>query len=180
MATQTGEYINFDERVVDSNTLRERFIDDMELFGNAGDNTCKLLKTLMDREKRSLRLNCWQTTNENPLLNECYLIMIKGSNDGLLIRLAKECNFPRGFPIIWIPNQYIRFYGFYPKFANDAKEEKPTDDKVFRGVKEIDFNFKYSGFLVQFVPFKLKGHLFWTMCSKNATSNEFAGSHVVT
>ena len=65
-------------------------------------------------------------------------------------------------------------YGFYPKFENDKDREENFDISIFNDVKEINFNFKYSGFLGQVIAFDIDGTKYWTTCSKNDTSNKYS------
>ena len=45
--------------------------------------------------------------------------MVQCYNDSTLLALGNK-QFPRGFPVIYIPGQKIKTYGFYPKFDNDG------------------------------------------------------------
>jgi hypothetical protein len=65
-------------------------------------------------------------------------------------------------------------YGFYPKFNNDAIGEDEFNKSELDNSIEINFNFKYSGFLGQVIPFTINGENFWTTCSKNATNNSYS------
>ena len=65
--------------------------------------------------------------------------------DHILIKLAKECNMPRGFPVLWFPGKKIKFCGFRPKFDNDMKGEVPLELEA-DGVAWFK---KLSGFLVR-------------------------------
>lgn len=82
-------------------------------------------------------------------VNECnvpgmYIVMVKGNNDGALIKLGAECGFPRGFPVLWVPNVITRYFGFLPKFENDDRQQIDFfDDKI----DSIRFFKKWSGFL---------------------------------
>lgn len=103
-------------------------------------------------------------------INECkisgmYIVMVKGNNDGALIKLGVECGFPRGFPVLWVPNVSTRYFGFLPKFENDDRQQIDTfDDKI----ESIRFFKKWSGFLGQLLVWEFNGNNYWTVCSKNA------------
>lgn len=86
-------------------------------------------------------------------INQCnvsgmYIVMVKGNHDGALVKLGTECGFPRGFPVLWIPNVTTRYFGFLPKFENDERQQIDTfDDKM----QSIRFFKKWSGFLGNFI-----------------------------
>jgi hypothetical protein len=66
-------------------------------------------------------------------------------------------------------------YGFYPKFKNDEMEQESEFNKSeLNGAVEMNFNFKYSGFLGQIVPFTIDGKNYWTTCGKNSTNYKFS------
>lgn len=97
-----------------------------------------------------------------------YLAMVSCYADYMLIALGNVYNFPRGFPIIWIPGQLIQTYGFYPKFDNDAAKQEPDDDKSLRDIAKIQFFVKWSGYLGQLIVFTHQGVIYWTATSKNS------------
>ena len=96
-----------------------------------------------------------------------FLIMISGYQDWKLIELAKKYGFPRGFPILWIPDVSMQYFGFYPKFSNDDRQ-RSDDLSEFEDVVSIDFFKKWSGFLGQLFFFQFNGKIFWTTTSKNS------------
>lgn len=177
---QTGgnlaEYADFDVKETQISSLSRNFLQDLILYSSKGDLTCKRLHEILTyvnpkTKKNEVFLHFFKSKNSE--LEGCYLIMIKGSNDDILIKLAESSRFPRGFPIIWKPNEFCNLYGFYPKFSNDAMEEDASDDTDFINVKQIEFNFKYSGYLIQVFAFRINGKDYWTLCSKNSTSNTY-------
>jgi hypothetical protein len=105
---------------------------------------------------------------------KCYLVIITGVNDEVLKKVGKKYGFPRGFPIIWIPNKLLNMYGFYPKFENDKRKEDELNREAFKDASEMKFNFKYSGFLGQVISFELNGNYYWTTCAKNSSCNDYS------
>jgi shikimate kinase len=102
-----------------------------------------------------------------------YIVFIVGVVDSTLIKLGKEsCAFPRGFPIVWQPNKYIHMCGFLPKFSNDTREEKYTEDEFDGYTDTITFFKKWSGFLGQLIVYKIDNNKYWTGCSKNSVNND--------
>jgi hypothetical protein len=163
-------YAHFNLKINGDAVLKTQFLENLDRFSKQSQAASKLYDILV-KEK----VYTWFWRSSDSMLDGIYLIMIKGGNDPLLNKLASSCRFPRGFPLIWVPDMSIDMFGFYPKFENDVKSQEVTDIKDFQNVDEINFNFKYSGFLGQIIAFEYKGQPFWTSCSKNATSNEFAG-----
>jgi hypothetical protein len=107
-----------------------------------------------------------------------FLININSSNDNLLLKLGKDYDFPRGFPIIWIPNKLIKMYGFYPKFENDDKRgdnviKKESINDLEQIVKITMFK-KWSGYLGQLCVFNYNGRDYWTVTSKKTSTNLFS------
>ena len=107
-----------------------------------------------------------------------YLININGNNDKILIKLGKQYNFPRGFPVIWIPNTLLKIYGFYPKFDNDDKRgddaiKTESEIELEKVVKMTMFK-KWSGYLGQLCVFSYNGKDYWTVTSKKSSTNVFS------
>lgn len=100
-------------------------------------------------------------------LDNVYLVMITCHSDYILINLANECNFPRGFPILWIPDQSMQYFGFYPKFGNDERQIVDNETE-FDNVISVRFFKKFSGFLGQIMAFKIDTKYYWTVTSKNS------------
>jgi len=95
-------------------------------------------------------------------------VMVSCHVDRVLIRLAREFNFPRGFPLLWRPGRSVQSFGFYPKFENDARCAPLEGDSEFADVREIRFFRKWSGFLGQVCAFSIDGSNYWMACSKNS------------
>ena len=137
--------------------LKEKFLSEAKGLG---------LGQLIKSCKNSIRLAFHQAIG----LDNVYLIMIVGNNDGILIKLAKERNFPRGFPVLWIPGIRMQYFGFYPKFSND--ERQTADDlSEFDNVVSLSFFKKWSGFLAQVLFFQINGCAYWTITSKNSANS---------
>jgi hypothetical protein len=103
--------------------------------------------------------------------------------DHILMELAKDCGFPRGYPGVWIPNVFIHLFGFRPKFANDNREREGLDmSKLTGDVTALD---KWSGFLGQLCVFTnpRTGKIWWFVASKNylGMDNFFVqeGNHIM-
>lgn len=99
-----------------------------------------------------------------------FIIMIHCHNDATLIKLAEDCNFPRGFPILYIPGKFIQVFGFYPKFDNDERTQK-TDDTFFDNAISLSGSLKYSGFLGGVLPFRYNGETYTIFTSKNSADS---------
>lgn len=103
--------------------------------------------------------------------DEFYLIMLSAFNDPLLIELGKKYNFPRGFPILWIPGKLYHSFGFYPKFDNDDRQTPDNLDE-YKDVVQVRFFEKWSGFLGQVIAWKFNNKLYWTITSKNSADSK--------
>jgi shikimate kinase len=165
------EFINLEE-YIDKNILKKKFIFDLEEYSNK-DKVSNILKAILTEDKYKNRIRIkffFKKINEEI----CYLIIISGSNDNTLLQLGEAYNFPRGFPIIWVPNKILNMYGFYPKFENDKNKEESLNTKIFENSVQMNFNFKYSGFLGQVISFEINNLRYWTTCSKNSTNNIYS------
>ena len=100
-----------------------------------------------------------------------FMVFITCHLDRILIDLAEKYDFPRGFPILWIPDKVIKFFGFYPKFKNDERQS-PEDIEQFKEIESIQISLKISGFLGLLIAFELDGEIFWTATSKNSCSDD--------
>ena len=158
-------YIVFSET---NEPLLNEFKDDLEKY-KVDDGVSNILLTILNDHINKFYINFYESTELN-----CYLIFIVGKNDNILISLGKQYQFPRGFPIIWKPGQNLNMYGFYPKFDNDKMENEEYNGSELKSGIEINFNFKYSGFLGQVIPFTINGKNYWTTAGKNATNYKFS------
>ena len=95
-----AQYLNF-KQISATDTLKKQFIEQAQ-----GMNLAKIISNC----KQAIRTSFHQAIG----YENVYLVMIIGSNDKLLIKLASKYGFPRGFPIIWIPNISMQYFGFYP------------------------------------------------------------------
>ena len=151
-ASVVPSYLEFDQ-ITPDDSLRSKFITE----------TDDRLKTIFARYKRMVRLSFHQSINQKNV----YLVMIVGINDTVLIQMANEYGFPRGFPVLWIPGHQMQTFGFYPKFANDERE-MPDDLREFDNIVELNFFKKWSGFLGQLLAFEIGNKIYWTVTSKNS------------
>ena len=165
-STLTGGNPNYKTFTKSDKDLETEFLEDLIEYGKT-DEVCKILFDILKKYLNSKKLNF--NLFENDELG-CYLITIVGRNDNILIQLGTHHNFPRGFPIIWRPKQILNMYGFYPKFENDKMEEHGLNKSELDSGIEINFNFKYSGFLGQVIPFTIDGINYWTTAGKNWTN----------
>jgi len=154
-------YVNF-SKIGNQVNLRTKFIRDAKDYGSARLN---LLLSIIDTYKQ-VKINVF--TNDD---GTCYMVMIVCYIDKILIKLAKSYNFPRGFPIFWIPGKTINMFGFYPKFDNDDRCV-PDDISEFDGLTHIEFFKKWSGFLGQCCFFMNGDVPSWTCCSKNSADKD--------
>lgn len=98
-----------------------------------------------------------------------YGIMLSSHADYELETLAKKCDWPRGFPIMWYPNQQrIKFFGFRPKFKNDQRQKKTNVENI----AGFAYFQKWSGFLGQPITMTIDGKNYWTFASKNSLNSQ--------
>jgi hypothetical protein len=162
------EYILFTsiEDASQKTELTRQFKEELSNL-SSGDIVCRnLLEIIQDK---NLKLNLYVCPT-----SDYYLIIISCHQDKILIKLGNDYGFPRGFPIIWQPRKVLNMYGFYPKFNNDSIKEDEFNKSELDGSTEINFNFKYSGFLGQIVPFTIAGKNYWTTCGKNSTNYKYS------
>ena len=140
-----------------SKKLKSQFLSDQ-----TNDKFIKMYKSMKKNEQGGLFINFYYCEIEN-----LYVVMIKGSNDWLLMKLGKEHEMPRGFPILWIPTRLTRYFGFLPKFANDDRQIVDKLDD-FKQTESLRFFKKWSGFLAQLLVFEIDDVKYFTVCSKNS------------
>jgi len=173
-------YIEFDQKITDLelSDINNSFLNDLGKLKDSDEN-CKLLLSILNsylikhakvKFGDSLGIKYFKSSG----LDGVILVVISGNSDRLLIKLAIDYQFPRGFPIIYVPNKSIHMYGFYPKFDNDDRQDVIENSEEFRNMAHLTFNYKYSGFLGQLVPFKYNEQYYYTTCSKNSTGNKFS------
>jgi shikimate kinase len=167
------EYVIFENYNNDS--LKKIFINELKGEGITGDHGVQHLKRLaniiLDKGNK-IKVNFSKCKYKN-----VYTIMISCHIDSVLIKLGRKYNFPRGFPILWIPGSLIKLFGFYPKFDNDDRQTFDQESE-FDNVNNIQFFKKWSGFLGQVCIFKIEDKLCWSCCSKN--SADFNSEYVKT
>ncbi|XWV25874.1 T4 1 superfamily RNA ligase [Tupanvirus soda lake] len=157
MFIKMANYLEF-QQVSISNEMREKFIKEAKGMG---------LNKIIQNSKGSIRPVFHQAVGPNSV----YLVLIVGSYDNVLIKLANECGFPRGFPVLWVPGITMQYFGFYPKFSND--ERQTADDlSEYDGIVELSFFKKWSGFLSQVIAFEIGEKKYWTITSKNSANCE--------
>ena len=148
-------YLAF-EQISVSNDIKENFKQQADTR----------LQNILTKHKKIVRLSFHKAIG----IDNVYLVMVVGITDSVLIELANNYNFPRGFPVIWVPSQKMQYFGFYPKFSNDDRQ---TADSLteFDDIIGINFFKKWSGFLGQLIAFEYNNVLYWTVTSKNSASN---------
>lgn len=161
MEPAASNYVNFIqiENRAETEKLREKFLVQADV------RLATVIREYLP--KKLIRLVFYRAEK----LDAVFLVMIIGTSDNILIKLAQSYNFPRGFPLIWEPDHSIRSFGFYPKFSNDDRQ-MADDVTEFDNVIEINFFKKWSGFLGQMIAFEHGGQQYWTVTSKNAASHD--------
>ena len=150
--------------------LRDSFLK--ELFHFSSGSKLKELYGIFTDPKWGKVIKLKFFTPNGKLKNKVYLIMVQCYQDWAMITLGQTYGFPRGFPILWIPQQKIQTWGFYPKFENDDDLKMVSDDvSDFTNLKEIQFFKKWSGFLGQLITFEYNGQVYWTATSKNSADS---------
>ena len=151
------------------NILLKKFLG--ELASSTSSLFRQLSKMLISdfespKKKKKMRLSINHTTLDGV---DAYMVMISGNFDNHLIHLAKTFHgFPRGFPVLWIPDKLIKSFGFYPKFENDADCVNSDQESDFKGATRLEFFKKWSGFLGQLCIWEFEGKFYWTACSKTS------------
>ena len=150
--------------------LRDSFLKELSYF-SAGSKLKELHGIFTDPKwGKVIKLKFF--TPDGKLKNKVYLIMVQCYQDWAMVTLGQTYGFPRGFPILWIPQQRIQTWGFYPKFENDDDLKMVSDDvSDFTNLEEIQFFKKWSGFLGQLITFEYNGQVYWTATSKNSADS---------
>ena len=117
-------------------------------------------KNLVDAiESGDYKLRSWVASTNSTF--HPVILMITSFKDNHMIKWAKKCGLPRGFPIKWHRGERIKFDGFLPKFSNDQTEQVPLELET----DCVGWFKKMSGFLVQVTTW---GGKYWTALSKNS------------
>jgi shikimate kinase len=147
--------------------LKEQFYRELKNIKN--NKTDTLLKIL--KNEKSIRSKFFICDTPNVELH--YIIFIVGMNDSVLLKLGQSpCAFPRGFAIVWYPNNLLHIFGFLPKFQNDTRQIKYTEDEFDGYNSNISFFKKWSGFLGQLLVYKIEDKVCVSGSSKNSISND--------
>ena len=109
-------YIKFDQKA--HADVHREFLSELASYKN--DATCQRLHSYLINRKLHLIMNIYTSSDVRITLGY-RLVMISCYVDNILVKLAKESGFPRGFPLLWVRGEYIQMYGFYPKFENDVQ-----------------------------------------------------------
>ena len=150
--------------------LATSFFKDLER--NSEHEAAKILQRVLVNPLESVsRKKIYVTFYESNEVANLYMAMVNGKDDFYLERMAAECNFPRGLPIIWKPGSFIDIRGFYPKFKNDTRNNNVFDTNMLNGATEIKFFLKWSGFLLHILAFRHDDQLYWTVCTKKVAYN---------
>lgn len=122
----------------ETRSLRAAFLRTLE----KGNRAARSLATALKGNK-GLRAQMHRDARYPHLL----VVMIKGSHDGLLIKLGQSIGLPRGFPIIWdTAFDTVRFGGFLPKFSND--QDMGTENSELSRLRgNLEIGLKFSGYL---------------------------------
>ena len=154
-------YFPFRNKDENCDAMSTQFLDELRLTLEWTDRGKILLDAL---ECGDLNLHCYPCASggvDGPFL---FTFVLK--IDRILIKLALECNMPRGFPALWWPTRKIKFFGFRPKFENDRQEEVSLELEV-DGVAWFK---KFSGYLGQLLTWvcPITGGHYWSTASKNS------------
>ncbi len=143
--------------------LPASFNKDAEMISIKNSTNYPNLADLL-KQNPKIKPKCFKVSLHDSTI--AYLVIIQCHHDTTLMKLAKDCNFPRGFPILYIPGKSIQIYGFYPKFDNDERAKK-VEKSVFKDATSVSGSLKYSGFLGGVLPFLWDGKVYVIFTSKN-------------
>ena len=149
-----AKFLEFN-RIQATSELKSKFLQQAQGFN---------LGTILKNPKYKALHISFHQAKEFP---EIYLPMITCGSDFVLMKLAEECSFPRGFPLYWVPDVQMKYFGFYPKFSNDERQTLDNQNE-FNEITSINFFKKFSGFLAQLLVFEYNKQIFWTVTSKNS------------
>ena len=102
---------------------------EFEAVLNSVSSDSKLASNILSAlDRKMMKLKAYRPMDTEASGSSMYLLMLVGFNDIWLENLGRECEMPRGFPIIWYPpsgsseNHLIKFFGFRRKFSNDKRQ----------------------------------------------------------
>jgi hypothetical protein len=126
-----------------------------------------LFNIITGEDKQKIKVKIFHNADHN-----FYIVIINGTNDKTLNTLGKKYGFPRGFPLVWRPNEFLYMCGFYSKFENDEMQTAEKENEFSNVIKMSMFK-KWSGYLGQLCVFTFGGKKYWTCTSKKDATNDF-------
>jgi len=140
----------------ESTEMKTKFRSELDSTRSWSEMPSRILDAIRNR----IKLSIWKGATDKGVV---YGLMYVGHVDSVLENLGAEHGIPRGFPIIWMPGQWIKFFGFKVKFKNDDRNgETPID------ADGVAWFLKYSGFLGHLMTWSDGGEFYWTAASKNS------------
>ncbi len=116
--------------------LYEHFLDDLR-----ESQTYSYLIEVLEKYQKIIKVSFCKSQNAK---TEHFVVTFSCYSDRVLIRLAQQYHFPRGFHMIWYVDHGIQqVHAFHPKFNNDDLQ-KPicmVPENIYK------FSYKYSGSL---------------------------------
>jgi len=140
--------------------LDDTFIFELNKTLEWDDRAKHLIRAI---ESKDYRLKSWKPSKDSHVHPTIFMVVCR--LDRIMIKWAKICNMPRGFPIQWWPGEKIKFGGFRGKFKNDGTGEVPLETSV----NACGFFKKWSGYLGQLLTW---GGKYWTTLSKNSANTQ--------
>lgn len=147
-------------------------------FGSKRKGILEKFKKINGKPSRLAELiKTWKSLNLSIFESKEGLIMMSCTShiDDHLIKLARNREkFPRGFFILYKPDEYIKFFGFLPKFNND-------DQQVKHQLNDIDMlrmSKKFSGSLGILIAWRENDKIYWTTVSKKSINNEYTEEYM--
>lgn len=121
---------------------------------------------------QNLKIGTYTVNGEHGEAEELRLCMFNGRSDFTLLKMAADCGFPRGFPVVVnIKTGKLLMSGFYPKFANDD-EQKDSFLEESKSAQRLTVVRKWSGYLTGCVLYKVNGVLGYIVTSKKSAEPE--------
>ena len=81
-------------------------------FGSSSCHAATHLLKAVQRKQLQLRFHGTTVPMGPDDKRRLYLIMAAGHVDAILEKLGSSCGMPRGYPIVWLPGQFIHSFGF--------------------------------------------------------------------